>query len=136
MQGSNCGLRPGRSREPDPQRAQSCSTRRSGMNTCLASRSTTPVCHFRQWQAGVVTFFRCPDSSLWGPLQEVLFPVPSSVSGGGDRPHGNAPNTAGGPIPFLRTHTRHIWDTRAAEHLKSLPRQQTQGLVTTQSTRR
>lgn len=40
MQGSKHGLRPGRSKEPDPRCAQSSSVR-SG------SSSTTPVCHFR-----------------------------------------------------------------------------------------
>lgn len=74
------------------------------MNTCLTNSSTPPVCHFRQQEGEIVTFFRCPESSPWGPLQELLFPVPSSVSRGGDRPHSNALNTAGGPIPFLRAH--------------------------------
>lgn len=91
------------------------------------------ACHFRHitWPSSdVQTVFSLGSSAV------NLLPAPSSESRGGDRPHGNALNTAGAHIPCSRAHMLPTQGPIDARHLKSLPSQLTQRAVTTQRTRR
>lgn len=100
-------------------------SKKIGDEPLLGRHQHNRACHFRHitWPSSdVQTVFSLGSSAV------NLLPAPSSESRGGDRPHGNALNTAGAHIPCSRAHMLPTQGPIDARHLKSLPSQLTQGL--------